>query len=48
MPHLFRFFFPELMADANSFCIGYSAKPAIWSALSARNTPAGVIMKRTI
>lgn len=45
MPHLFLFFFPEWMAEARSFCKGYSTRPAIWSALSAMNIPAGVIIK---
>lgn len=46
MPQRFRFFLPELIAEASSLCAGYSVKPAMWSALSARKTPAGVMMKR--
>lgn len=45
MPQRFRFFLPELIAEASSLCAGYSARPAMCSALSARNTPAGVMMK---
>lgn len=45
MPQRFLFFLPELMAEASSLCAGYSARPAMCSALSARNTPAGVMMK---
>jgi len=46
MPQRFRFFLPELIAEASSLCAGYSARPAMCSAPSARNTPAGVMMKR--
>lgn len=45
MPQRFRFFLPELIAEASSLCTGYSARPAMCNALSARNTPAGVMMK---
>lgn len=45
IPQRFRFFLPELIAEASSLCTGYSARPAMCSALSARNTPAGVMMK---
>lgn len=45
MPQRFRFFLPELIAEASSLCAGYSARLAMCSALSARNTPAGVMMK---
>lgn len=44
IPQRFLFFFPELMAEASSLCTGYSVKPAMCSALSARKTPAGVMM----
>ena len=45
MPQRFRFFLPELIAEASSLCAGYSARLAMCRALSARNTPAGVMMK---